>query len=61
MAASGISMAVDIGTLPHNAIALLAPLLLGVPAWAQIKEHGPFISWGAFKQAVQAEFGLSTS
>ena len=31
---SGISAAVDIGTLPHDAIARLAPLLLGVPAWA---------------------------
>ena len=33
-AVSGISASVVIGTLPHDAIARLAPLLLGVPVWA---------------------------
>ena len=33
-AVSGISASVVIGTLPHDTIARLAPLLLGVPAWA---------------------------
>ena len=59
-AVSGISVSVNIGALPPDAIARLAPLLLGAPAWAQIKESGPFHSWGAFKHAVQEEFELST-
>ena len=49
---SDISASVNLGTLPHDASARLAPLLLGVPAWAQIKEQGPFMLWSAFKYAI---------
>ena len=54
----GLHPHVQVEQLPVQAIKNIAPVILGAPAWTQIRDQA-FTDWGAFKALVEEHFGLT--